>query len=306
LNYCSFCGKDIGHLTGIYKERHFDQCLTTLETEQHAAEQQQRLGTFAGHSIPFLQDLDVCPSCHEPFPGGGLRGKVRHIKQCAKQRSLTMEQLLRKLQWMQWGHLPLPNPRPSSPPSTLSSAATSDSSLPIQYSVRATNLQSDSNPPSDFTPVDTPSSSSTITTSHNNIIDDDDFSEKVVMYKVASWRQTKIRQPPPTEDESIAMALSLSLHEDQHTDERLPKSKRRKRKVDWNVSNIISIEQSRRSARLALERMLEKDNTTWTMVDPRATTSLAPLVTSRIQYRVPSRRPNTSILSLWSQASCLD
>jgi hypothetical protein len=126
------------------------------------------------------------------------------------------------------------------------------------------------------------------------------------MYKVASWRQTKIRQPPPTEDESIAMALSLSLHEDQHTDERLPKSKRRKRKVDWNVSNIISIEQSRRSARLALERMLEKDNTTWTMVDPRATTSLAPLVTSRIQYRVPSRRPNTSILSLWSQASCLD
>jgi hypothetical protein len=302
LAYCSFCGKDIGHLTGIYKERHFDQCLTTLETEQLAAEQQQRLGTFAGHSIPFLQDLDVCPSCHEPFPGGGLRGKVRHIKQCAKLRSLTMEQLLRKLQWMQWGHLPLPNPRSSSPPLT----PTCDSSPPIRYSVHATNLQSDSNPPCDCTPADTPSSSSTIITSHNNTVDDDDFSGKVVMYKVASWRQTKIRQPPPTEDESIAMALSLSLHEDQHTDERLSKSKRRKRKVDWNISNIISIEQSRRSARLALERMLEKDDTAWTLVDPRPTTSLAPLVTSRIQYRVPSRRPATSILSLWSQASCLD
>lgn len=304
LKYCSFCGKDIGHLTGIYKERHFDQCLTTLETEQQAAEQQQRLVTYAGHSIPFLQELDVCPSCHEPFPGGGLRGKVRHIKQCAKQRSLTMEQLLRKIQWMQWGHLPLPNPRPSSPPST----ATSDPPLPIRFSVHATNLHSDSNP-CDFTVVDTPSSSSTITSGHENDInsidgdDDCDFSRKVVMYKIASWRQTKIRQPPPTEDEAIAKALSLSLHEEQHPDEHLSKSKRRKRKVDWNVSTVISIEQSRRSARLALERMLEKDET-WTMGS--LPTSLAPLVTSSIQSRLPSRRSTTSTLSLWSQASCLD
>ncbi|KAI8334807.1 hypothetical protein BC941DRAFT_432206, partial [Chlamydoabsidia padenii] len=301
MNYCSFCGKSIGHLVGIYKERHFDQCLTQLETEQYQAEERERLTTFAGHSIPFLQDLDLCPCCHELFPSGGLRGKVGHIKRCAKQRSLSMDQLLRKFQWMQWGHLPLPNP-----PQVITSPAPAT----VQYSVRATDTRSDSISSTSTSKQLDPITTTTPMLSDNNNLDgddeEDDFNNKVVVYKMASWRQTRIKAPKPTEDETIAMALSLSLHEDSSSGDPSNKSRRRKRKVDWNVSNIISIEESKASARLALKRMLEKDTSTTRIINKTP----FPLVTSQVKPIVsPYRRSQHHRLSstpiLWSQAACL-
>ncbi|CAO3599110.1 unnamed protein product [Absidia cylindrospora] len=325
MDYCSFCGKSIKHLKGVHKERHFDQCLTAIETEQRLTEQQQQLTTYAGHSIPFLQNLDICIVCHDTLPGSSLRSKITHIKRCAAQKSLTMTQLLSKIKWMQWGHIPIRNTSSTGKTmETLSSASAASSSTttttrpPISYSTFATEPPSTDNHA--IATRSTPSLMTKKRTNPTNFTDlesaqevDDDFSSDVLVYRVASWQQTKFkkRKPAPTEDESIAMALSLSLmNEDDHQQRRLPR--RKKRKVNLDASNIVSIEESRMLARLALEKMLEKD--IYDAVDPSCSSFIRfPLVTSHIQPTLPRRQNSLpsgplslSSTSLWSQASCLD
>lgn len=99
FQYCLFCGKDVSHLKGLRVDIHFSRCLDSLEEE----------------NTSIFETLDVCPCCHEPFR---RNRRLQHIKQCMNRRGMTMVQLFRKLQWIQWGHVPKPVHRapPSRPP----------------------------------------------------------------------------------------------------------------------------------------------------------------------------------------------
>ncbi|KAI8089332.1 uncharacterized protein BX664DRAFT_385835 [Halteromyces radiatus] len=306
LDYCSFCGKSITHLLGIHKERHFDRCLTSLELEERLAEQQQKQTTFAGRSIPFLQQLDICPVCHDVLSGPSLRTKISHIKRCAKERSLTMERLIRKLQWMQWGHIPIQN-------TPIPSCSTSQP-LPATYSIHATESISDNKKKNKL--ATTRSNDIKCSKRSTSLLwnetdhqegDDGDFKNDVLIYKVASWHQTKIKKPPLSEDESMAIALSLSLQDQQQPT--LTARRNKRKKVDHDSSNIISIQESKQLAFLNLERMLAKHTmkkTLPTIQFPLVTSQVRPYIPPRSSDKITTTSSSSSTKSLWNMASCVD
>ncbi|CAO3632119.1 unnamed protein product [Cunninghamella echinulata] len=291
MEYCHFCGKDISQLLGKRKENHYDQCLNTLEKEQEMEayiKKQEKLNTFAGQSLPFLQKLDICPSCHDIMKPKDLRSKITHIKKCIKQHHVSIQQIIQKIHWMQWDHLPIKKKASSSLSSSLSSPActldyiipsTPNLSQPSTFSVNITenNVSNDNK--------------KTIIDNHHDYAKDSDFT---------TWKKLKIEKSlPPSEDELVAMALSRSLLAPDPSSSLSSSSLKKKNgKPDLNVSNILSNLESKNMALKALEKMINKKP--FTIHNQHSyISSQIPLVVSKFSTSASS----TTLPSLWKAAS---
>lgn len=224
FNDCVFCGKNLIHFSSKRRQVHIDTCLDVADD----LEKQHQESMFAGQHVPFLSTLDLCPVCHEfgPFENRTLKQKIVHIKQCAKRNQLSVPQLLKKFQWIGWGHIPMsavvstipeklpsPSPSPSLPPKT------SEHQL-VAYV-------------------------------HDNDMLDDDFSRKVIIH-ASRVPETNQRQDDKLDEElQTALAISKSL---KHTKrkQRITRSDER----DWNAANIWSSEDSRLNAMTKLDEIL--------------------------------------------------
>ncbi|ORX61335.1 hypothetical protein DM01DRAFT_1404155 [Hesseltinella vesiculosa] len=179
---------------------------------------------------------------------------MAHMKRCGRDRQLTMVQLMRKIHWMQWAHVPVRLPPSSSPFFDAPSSASSSTNIPNQ-SKNATVLDC-------------------------GLEEDSDFSDQ-------------LRSPSPDEGEQLAMALSLSMHEDAH---QLASSRRRKPPINLNAANIVTMEESWSLACLSLARLIEKHRL---KVVPLCESSAIPPVTSKLALR-------SSTTTLWEKARMLD
>ncbi|KAG0165650.1 hypothetical protein DFQ28_008476 [Apophysomyces sp. BC1034] len=179
--YCIFCGKDISQYNGSRKESHFSRCMDEMavETQQiEEQERQQKLASFAGQQIPFLTQLEICPSCHDTFPRAALRQKVVHIKQCSKRRNMTMQQLLNKFRWIQCGHQLTPRS------SNTANKLTTHTSASTQGFIRATAVD-----------------------------EDNDFSPRVILHRsTPTLQNSSARNDKNDDDLQLVLALSKSMH----------------------------------------------------------------------------------------------
>ncbi|ORX50905.1 hypothetical protein DM01DRAFT_1337504 [Hesseltinella vesiculosa] len=260
---CLFCAKNVQHLKGSHLEHHYERCLARLDN----AAREERNSTFAGQAS-FLKQLTACPVCHDSLPSRSLRTNMAHMKRCGRDHQLTMVQLMRKIQWMQWGHVPMPMP-PSSSTSSLDTPSSASCSTSI------------------------PKQSKNAIVLDRELEEDDDFSDQVIVYRVTTSLRSKPRSPSPDEEEQLAMALSLSMHEDARA--QLP-IRRRKAPINLNAANIVTMEESRSLACLSLARLIEKHRL---KAVPRRESSAIPLVTSKLALR-------SSTTTLWEKARMLD
>ncbi|KAI8048346.1 uncharacterized protein B0P05DRAFT_564559 [Gilbertella persicaria] len=171
---CAFCGKNLRHFTLARRELHINHCLDK-------AMPQTKDGTFAGQPVPFLSTLEICPVCHDtmPFKDHTLKQKLRHTKQCVKHHQLSLHDLLQKLKWIGWGHIPIKNHTSSAhqPPS----------------------------PPS----IPTLPQHQTVAYIHDNT--EDDFSQQVIISKTnLAFKNTK-QEDKHDEELQTALAISRSL-----------------------------------------------------------------------------------------------
>ncbi|KAI9309483.1 hypothetical protein BJ944DRAFT_236078 [Cunninghamella echinulata] len=299
LDYCHFCGKDISQLLGNRKENHYDQCLNTLEKEQEMEayiKKQEKLNTFAGQSLPFLQKLDICPSCHDIMKPKDLRSKITHIKKCIKQHHVSIQQIIQKIHWMQWDHSPskkkalLSSSLPSSPACTLDyiTSSTPNLSQPSTFSVNFIENNVSNN------------NKKTIIDNHHDNGNDNDFSNNILMYKIAAWKKSKAEKSLlPSEDELVAMALSRSLLPTDSSSSLSSSSLKKKNgKSDLNVSNILSNLESKNMALKALEKMINKKPLTVHNHYSYISNQI-PLVVSKYSTLTSS----TTTSSLWKAAS---
>ncbi|KAI8329912.1 hypothetical protein BD560DRAFT_416602 [Blakeslea trispora] len=171
---CPFCAKDLTRLTAERRQLHLNECLDEIDCKMREHEQL----TFAGQQVPFLTTLDICPVCHEdgPFKNRALRQKMKHIKQCAKKSRLSIDDLVQKLKWIGWGHLPIQtNEAPSS---------TTTTTLQHQTLVHVEDTL------------------------------DDDFSDRVIVSKankaILTERTKERRRQEDQQDEELQTALAIS------------------------------------------------------------------------------------------------
>ena len=154
-----------------------------------------------------------------------------------------MVQLLRKIQWMRWGHLPTPilPQTPANPPIYTQhgqdTALAAPPRVPVPRHDRHATLDHQG-----------------LENGENN---DDDFSDRVQIYRTAAYVRPRERTPPPSEEEQLAMALSLSMHEGGT----IPSSSRRRRQdVDLNAANIVTMEESRALVQVSLAHLFERQD----------------------------------------------
>ena len=227
FDYCIFCGKCVTHLKGIRKDVHFSKCLDELEREVSNA-------SFAGQSTSIFTNLDICPCCHEftPLRNKSVRQKITHMKQCMKRQHMTMQQLLQKLQWIQWDY------------------------IPEQRQRRGPNVQQSQNQPHQDQPqrprhiVQATISGADFA---NGDDDDDDFSNTVIIHKkaiVPSQQQRQDEDGPMDEDLQLALALSKTEAQQHNNNKR--------HKGNSDAASIVSIDESRRLAALELQQILAK------------------------------------------------
>lgn len=176
--YCIFCGKNISHLKGAQKDLHLGRCLDELGEMEN--------NTFAGQPVPIIDDLTTCPVCHESAHCNQrttTKRKLQHIKSCMRSKNMSMNTLLQKLRWVQWGHKPierLPAPQPLS----------SSTSMAAYNPTRPTTLH--------VTEV---------------VEDDDDFSSNVMFHRLPKMDDRHQRRQLAAEDaldEDLQLALALS------------------------------------------------------------------------------------------------
>ncbi|KAI9488657.1 hypothetical protein BDB00DRAFT_791725 [Zychaea mexicana] len=185
-------------------------------TKYHPREQQsfeeraESNASFAGQSIPVLDNLDICPCCHEfaPMRDKSLRHKITHMKQCIKRRGMSMQSLLQKLQWIQWDYMPerRNNNKPPPPPPPTARR------MP-QTVIQATRSAADFRG----------SSSHGINNSSymDNDDDDDDFVDSVIVHRktIQEQQSKRARRNDNSEqdamDEELQLALTLSRTEAQ-------------------------------------------------------------------------------------------
>ena len=229
FDYCIFCGKCITHLKGIRKDVHFSKCLDELEREVSNA-------SFAGQSTSIFTNLDICPCCHEfaPLKNKSVRQKITHMKQCMKRQHMTIQQLLQKLQWIQWDYIP--EQRQRRPPNVQQSQSQSQQQNQPQ---RPRHIVQATISGADFS---------------NGDDDDDDFSNTVIIHKKAIMPSQQQRQDEENDpmDEDLQLALALSKTEAQQH------NNNKRHKGNSDATSIVSIDESRRLAALELQLMLAK------------------------------------------------
>ncbi|KAG2211796.1 hypothetical protein INT46_007980 [Mucor plumbeus] len=221
---CVFCGKNLIHFNSKRRQIHINTCLDVADD----LKKQHQESMFAGQHVPFLSTLDLCPVCHEfgPFESRALKQKIIHIKQCAKKNQLSVPQLLKKFQWIGWGHVPMPTVV-----STIPGNLPSPSPLP---SLPQKTLEHQ-----------------LVAYTHDNDMLDDDFSRKVIIH-ASRVPETNQRQDDKLDEElQTALAISKSL-----------KQTKRKQHItrlderDWNAANIWSSEDSKLNAMTKLDEIL--------------------------------------------------
>ncbi|KAI7885499.1 hypothetical protein K492DRAFT_203913 [Lichtheimia hyalospora FSU 10163] len=182
FTYCIFCGKDVSKLKELQKDLHFGRCLDQLgELESN---------TFAGQSVPLIDELATCPVCHQSANCNQhttTKRKLQHIKSCMKSRNMSMNTLLQKLRWVQWGHKPVERPRaPQLPSSSSSSSSAAAAYIPQRpTTVHVTEVAEG----------------------------DDDFSSNVMFHrrpKIDDRQQQRYEAAEDAMDEELQLALALS------------------------------------------------------------------------------------------------
>ncbi|CEP16274.1 hypothetical protein [Parasitella parasitica] len=225
---CVFCGKNLTHFNSARRQVHINGCLD----EADHLEKQHEESMFAGQHVPFLSTLDLCPVCHEfaPFNNRTLKQKIVHIKQCAKQNQLSVSQLLKKFQWIGWGHLPV------------ASATPVVSTIPDKPLPRL--------PPK----VPEHQLVAHIHESHGIDGTDDDFSNKVIIHAIRVPEETDQRQQDKMDEElQTALAISKSL---QQTKRRQGGATSRLNERDRDAASIWSSEDSKLNAMTRLDEIL--------------------------------------------------
>ncbi|KAI9322145.1 hypothetical protein BX666DRAFT_579524 [Dichotomocladium elegans] len=283
FEYCLFCGKNIIHLDGWRKDAHFGRCMDLCAQEEHAAAtngiEEENGGGGRTASMSFLGQLEICPSCHEFGPFGQpktVQAKIKHLKQCAKARQMSMQQLLQKLKWIAWGHVPL-----EKRPTVTAAAATEERRLV----------------PHESRPLLPPKTIRATAVAE----DDDDFSSVVLLHQRAADldrpRKTSGRHAD-SDDDAFALALALSLSETASSAAGLaqapPLARSSKRSGATDTASVLSADQSRRVVQRELAQLLYAD-------EEDTTTSrcycIAPLPPSRLLSK-STRNP-----SLWQLAA---
>jgi hypothetical protein len=227
---CVFCGKNLSRFKSNQRQYHLNNCLDDvqqIEEAEAAAIRKEKDEMFAGQRVPFLSTLDLCPVCHEfdPFTNRNLKQKMNHIKQCAKQNRLSLNQLLKKFQWIGWGHLPVATITPSAPP--LSNDIPKTVNIPDHQLVAYVQDMYDGD-------------------------DDGDFTQNVIIHKTRTIQSTA-KEDKTDEELQTALALSRSVLQQQaKRKQRLRPSDER----DWNAANIWCIEESRLKAIAKLDELL--------------------------------------------------
>ncbi|KAI8643834.1 hypothetical protein BD408DRAFT_341623 [Parasitella parasitica] len=221
---CVFCGKNLTHFNSERRQIHINICLD----EADYLEKQNQESMFAGQHVPFLSTLDLCPVCHEfgPFNNRTLKQKIIHIKQCARRNQLSVPQLLKKFQWIGWGHAPVPSVATSStiPDKTLSR-------LPLKI------------PEHQLVAC--------IHDSHGEDDNENDFSDKVIVH-VTRISETNQRQQDKLDEElQTALAVSKSLQQTKRNQGAIKLNKR-----DWDAANIWSSEDSKLNSMTKLDEIL--------------------------------------------------
>ncbi|KAI7855930.1 hypothetical protein BDC45DRAFT_505089 [Circinella umbellata] len=225
FDYCIFCGKCVTHLKGIRKDVHFSRCLDELEREVSNV-------SFAGQSTTLFTNLDICPCCHEftPLRNKSVRQKITHMKQCMKRQNMTIQQLLQKLQWIQWDYIPEERRRRRPNVEQLQQSQPQRPKHIVQATISGADFSNGDN-------------------------DDDDFSNTVIIHKKSSIsnqrRQQNEKNDPMDEDLQLALALSKTEAQKHNNNKR--------RKGNSDATNIVSIDESRRLASLKLQHILKQE-----------------------------------------------
>ncbi|KAK4521325.1 uncharacterized protein ATC70_011940 [Mucor velutinosus] len=222
---CVFCGKNLTHFNSTRRQVHINRCLDAADE----LEKQHQKSMFAGQHVPFLSTLELCPVCHEvdPFENRTLKQKIVHVKQCARQNQMSLPQLLKKLQWIGWGHMPVP-------------ATTATATTPVE------NASSASSP----LPPKIPEHQLTAYI-HDMHEEDEDFSNQVIIHASRVPEVNQRREDKLDDELQTALAISKSL---QQSKRKLRITKLNER--DWNAANIWSSEESRMNAMTRLDDML--------------------------------------------------
>ncbi|KAI8967264.1 hypothetical protein BDF20DRAFT_901519 [Mycotypha africana] len=234
---CFFCQQNLSHYKAPQRLVHLNRCLDEQTAIVDVAKTNE--DALAGQTHAFLQTLKICPVCHEMrlLQNKTVQQKLMHIKQCAKQHNIEASHLVRRCQWIRWGHGPtLPDPIPPPPPEQQPSTMTK--AMP-QHQLKASLPPQWSNDPYDATDLD--------------------FDDTVILHKQACFT-SQASKAMDKEDEELqtALAMSRSLHQMQNT-RRPPKKRQGIRPTDereWNSTNIWSIEESRKRAIETLDQLL--------------------------------------------------
>ncbi|EPB81810.1 hypothetical protein HMPREF1544_11466 [Mucor circinelloides 1006PhL] len=222
---CVFCGKNLMHFNSTRRQVHINRCLDTADE----LEKQHQESMFAGQHVPFLSRLELCPVCHEfdPFNHRTLKQKIVHIKQCARRNQLCIPQLLKKFQWIGWGHAPVPVTTETAP-TFVENTPTRTSPLPPKIP----ELQ-------------------LAAYIHDMHEEDDDFSNQAIIH-ASRVPEVNQRQQDKLDDElQTALAVSKSLQQSKRK-QRITKLNER----DWNAANIWSSEDSKLNAMARLDEIL--------------------------------------------------
>lgn len=272
---CIFCAKSLSRFNQKQRQVHLNNCLDQVQS----AEKEKEASSFAGQHVPFLQTLEICPVCHEvtPFLNKTIKQKIQHAKQCAKQNKLSLVDLLKKFQWIGWGHLPVavPNDTPSSSAAYIPPAPT-----PIQISHKyvVTNLQDDDMEEKD-----------------------NDFDEKVIIHKTNQKLIPKPTRKEDNDDEELQTVLALSRSMVK-TKEKKRQGIKRTDERDWNAANIWSMEESRKEANIKLDELLfSEEGVNELYKQSERERSIGYLKESRLFSCIIPKR-----ISYWNLASNLD
>lgn len=267
---CVFCGKYLKHFNADRRQLHLNRCLDSLGEAEKGEKTYKAGETYAGQPVPFLKDLEICPVCHEfaPFVNRQVKQKIVHIKQCSKRSNVSLPELLKKFQWIGWGHLPIASEEVPAPPCEPSPAINTPKHEIVAY-VRDEEVD-------DFKT-------------------DSDFNQTIHIHKKRKVETSGRNDDKHDEELQTVLALSRSMKDV----ESLTRRKERIRpsdERDWNAANIISIEESRLKAIAKLDELLF----------PTANTHAIQLERERsIGTLGPSRIPSVSLF-YWHLASNTD
>ncbi|KAF1800200.1 hypothetical protein FB192DRAFT_1390531 [Mucor lusitanicus] len=221
FNDCVFCGKNLTHFKSNSRQVHINRCLDAADE----LEKQHQESMFAGQHVPFLSTLELCPVCHEfdPFQNRMLKQKIVHIKQCARRNQLSIPQLLKKLQWIGWGHTPVPT--------TTTTTPVENTPPPLPLKIPQHQL-----------------AAYIIPDIHE---EHDDFSNQVIIHASRVPEGNQRREDKLDDELQTALAISKSLQQSKRK-QRITKLDER----DWNAANIWSSEDSKTNAMTRLDDIM--------------------------------------------------